>query len=143
MISQSRNSYYGLSTDTKPTNIALNGRRFKEMDKSREYLFDKENEQWLLWDGGGTQVDVTGDDPVISGAANTFYSCGEVDSLSITPPESGIVDILFTSGSTPTVLTLPDTVVMPDWWAGVEANRTYEISILDGVWAVVTSWANS
>jgi len=46
---------------------------------------------------------------------------------------------LFTSGSTPTVLTLPNTVKMPEWFE-IETNRTYEISILNGVYGAVMSW---
>ena len=94
--------------------------------------------------GGGTHEEIVpGTDPSITGVANTVYICGEVATLSITPPESGIIDVVFESGSTPTVLTLPNTVVMPDWWTGVEASRIYEISIMDGTLAVVTSWASS
>ncbi|MBR2716433.1 MAG: hypothetical protein IKD79_01690 [Oscillospiraceae bacterium] len=37
--------YYGLSTDTKPTN-AGNGALFFEMDTSELYVFDAENALW-------------------------------------------------------------------------------------------------
>ena len=83
---------------------------------------------------------VTGSDPIIAALANCRYMCGEVATLSITPPAAGTTDIVFTSGSTPTVLTLPNTVKMPEWWAGTEANRTYEICIMDGIYAGVMSW---
>ena len=49
--------------------------------------------------------------------------------------------IIFTSGATPTVLTLPSTVKMPTWWAGIETNTTYEMCITDGVYCGVMSWA--
>lgn len=82
-------------------------------------------------------------DPIISAVSGGRYTCSAsyVTSLSFTPSTDGICFVRFTSGSTPTVLTLPNTVKMPDWWTGVEANRTYEISIADGVYGVVTSWA--
>lgn len=85
------------------------------------------------------EVTVTGTDPSITGAENTRYLCGEVLSLSFTPSATGICEVIFTSGSTPTVLTLPNTVMMPEWFA-VEANMIYEVNILDGVYGSVMSW---
>ena len=82
---------------------------------------------------------VSGTDVSINGAANTRYICGEVSTINITPPASGIIDVIFSSGSTVAVLTLPQTVKMP-YWFEVETNKTYEISILDGVYGVVASW---
>ena len=86
-------------------------------------------------------VEVSGTDPVITGKASYRYNCGELYTLSITPPEFGTMDIIFTSGATPTVLTLPNTVKMPTWWAGIETNTTYEMCITDGVYCGVMSWA--
>lgn len=37
--------YYGLSTDTKPTETA-NGSVFLEMDTSKVFMFDAENAEW-------------------------------------------------------------------------------------------------
>ena len=81
--------------------------------------------------------------PVISAMPGMRYVCtaAYVTSLNFTPSATGICSVRFTSGTTATVLTLPDTVKMPDWWTGCEASRTYEISIEDGVFGVVTSWA--
>ena len=85
-------------------------------------------------------VNVTGTDPVITAQPSYRYNCGEVTSLTITPPSSGTIDFIFTSGTTPTVLDLPSTVKMPSWWIGVEANTTYEMCITDGVYCGVMSW---
>lgn len=85
-------------------------------------------------------VNVAGTDPVITGVANTRYICGTVNTISITPPVSGIIDVIFTSGSTLAVVTLPGTVKMPDWYA-ITTNRIYEINIQDGVYGSVMSWA--
>ena len=85
-------------------------------------------------------VNVTGTDPVITAQPSYRYNCGEVTSLTITPPSSGTIDFIFTSGTTPTVLDLPNTVKMPPWWIGVEANTTYEMCITDGVYCGVMSW---
>ena len=41
-------TYYGLSTDTKPSNVA-NGSVFIEMDTSTLYFFDAENGEWKEW----------------------------------------------------------------------------------------------
>lgn len=89
------------------------------------------------------RVTVTSATPIISAASETEYLCSAaaVTELSFTPCTSGICSVRFKSGTTATVLSLPNTVKMPSWWTGTEANRTYEISIEDGVYGVVTSWA--
>ena len=86
-------------------------------------------------------VDVDGTDVTITGQSSYRYNCGELYSLTVTPPESGTIDFRFTSGSTPTVLTLPQTVKMPEWWVEVEANTIYEMCITDGVYCGVMTWA--
>ena len=89
-------------------------------------------------------VDVSGTTPTIDAQAETRYVCGEVTSLTISSlPQRGIADIMFTSGSTPTVLTLPNTVIMPAWFdaTSLDANTTYEINIMDGVYGTVMQWA--
>ena len=86
------------------------------------------------------EVTVTGTIATIAALKNHRYICGELASLDVTSlPTSGLVDILFTSGSTATVVTLPATVHMPAWFE-IGANITVEISILDGVWGSVQVW---
>lgn len=85
-------------------------------------------------------VKISETEPVIVANKNTRYICGEVSSLDFTPSLTGICDVVFTSGETPTALTLPNTVKMPEWWTGVEANKTYEINISDGIYGVITIW---
>ena len=85
-------------------------------------------------------VSVSGTTPSITGVANTRYICGEVSTISITPPASGIIDVVFTSGSQAAVLTLPGTVKMPEWFE-VETNTIYEINIADGIYGSVMAWA--
>lgn len=84
-------------------------------------------------------VNVSGSNPSIAAEYNKRYVCGEVSTLTITPATQGCTDVLFTSGTTPTVLNLPQTVKMPAWFT-VEANKTYEINILDGIYGAVMSW---
>ena len=94
---------------------------------------------WIDTSGEGDIVTVTGANPVINGVSNTMYICGEVSTITINPPaDGGIIDVVFTSGSTVAVLTLPQTVQMP-YWFEVEANKTYEINIFKNLGAVM-SW---
>lgn len=94
-------------------------------------------------------VSVTGTTPSITGLPGVRYVCGECATLSITAPESGCIDVTFTSGSTPTVLTVSSakTGVTAIKWANgfdptsLEANTTYEVNILDGEFGVVGSWS--
>lgn len=86
-------------------------------------------------------VTVTGTTPIISAEADHVYKCGELTTLSFTPCETGICDIIFTSGSTATVVTIPNTVKFPDGAFSAEANKTYEINVMDGVYGAVISWA--
>jgi hypothetical protein len=85
---------------------------------------------------------VTGSTPTITGVSNHRYICGTVSTISITPPESGIIDVVFTSGTTAAVLTIPNTVTFPEWFnpAALQTNTTYELNIADGM-GVVAVWA--
>ncbi len=90
-------------------------------------------------------VAVSGTTPTINALPGVRYVCGEVSTLDITLPASGIVDVVFTSGSTATVLTItPPSGVTLKWANGfdptaLEANTTYEINIMDGL-GVAASW---
>ena len=90
-------------------------------------------------------VSVSGSTPSITAKAGIRYICGEVSTLDITLPASGCVDVVFESGSTPTVLTItPPTGVTMKWANGfdptaLEADTTYEINIADGL-GVAASW---
>ena len=87
-----------------------------------------------------TVVAVSGTTPTITPAANTIYNCGELTSLTIiNPTATGAYSIVFTSGSTPTDLSIDPAIKMPDGFS-VEANRIYEINVLANR-AVVGSWA--
>ena len=93
----------------------------------------------------GGAVSVTGTTPNINAKAGIRYVCGEVSTLDITLPASGIVDVLFTSGSTPTVLTItPPTGQTVKWANGfdptsLDTDTTYEINIMDGL-GVAVGW---
>lgn len=87
---------------------------------------------------------VSGSTPSITAKPGVQYICGEVSTLSITVPASGCVDIIFVSGSTPTVLSLPtgqDKISWSDGWDETcEANTTYELNILNGKLGVKGQW---
>ena len=91
---------------------------------------------------GMNEIVITETAPTITGEPNTRYFCGELTSLTLTPPSSGIVDIRFTSGTTATVLTVPQTVK----WLGdfnpaaLATNTIYEINIEDGIYGAVVAW---
>ena len=90
-------------------------------------------------------VTVTGSTPAITALPGIQYICGEVSTLDITLPASGCVDVVFTSGSTPTVLTITPPTGMTMKWANgfdptsLEANTTYEINVKDGL-GVAGQW---
>ena len=90
-------------------------------------------------------VTITGSTPAITALPGVRYVCGECATLDITLPASGCVDVVFESGSTPTVLTItPPTGVTVKWANGfdptaLEANTTYEINIRDGL-GVGAAW---
>ena len=89
---------------------------------------------------GMVTVNVSGTTPTITAQADYRYVCGEVATLDFTPSATGICDVVFTSGATPTVVTLPSTVKFPDGSFTAEADTTYEINILDGVYGAVMAW---
>ena len=88
-------------------------------------------------------ISVTGSTPVTELDSNKFYIFEECTSLTLTlatPADNTIVNeyhFRFTSGSTPTTLSLPATVIMPDVFA-VVADTIYEISIIDNLGAFAT-----
>lgn len=90
-------------------------------------------------------VEVSGTTPAITALPGISYICGEVATLAITLPESGCIDVVFTSGSTPTVLTItPPTGQTVKWANGfdpdtLDADTTYEINIANGL-GVCGSW---
>ena len=89
---------------------------------------------------------VTGSTPSITGVDNHRYMCGTVSTISVTPPSNGFVDIVFTSGSTPAVLTVNTatgvTMKWPEWFnpTNLSSNATYEVNIMDGRFGVVMKW---
>lgn len=88
-----------------------------------------------------TVVTVSGSTPSITPEDNHIYKCGELDSLTITDsPATGAYTVIFASGSTATVATIPATVIFPGSGSlTVEADTRYEINVMDG-YATVQTW---
>lgn len=86
---------------------------------------------------------VSGTTPTITAKAGVQYICGEVSTIDFTPSATGVCDVVFTSGSTPAVLTVPNTVKFPSWFdpTSLDANTTYEINVLNGTLGAVMAWA--
>ncbi|MDT3388863.1 MAG: collagen-like protein [Bacteroidota bacterium] len=129
-LRQHKSVFYGLAKAAGDTTQA---------QSNNEVGTYTESAQSAISDMLNAPVQVSGMDPVIVAKSGIRYICGEVYTLNFTPSATGICDVIFTSGSTPTVLSLPNTVKMPDWFI-VEANTTYEINIADGVYGGVMSW---
>lgn len=87
----------------------------------------------------GIEIQVSGTTPTINAIANNRYICGVVTSLTFNPPSEGICEVVFSSGNTPTSLTLPATVKMPEWFI-IESGYTYAISIENATYGAVASW---
>lgn len=86
-------------------------------------------------------VSVSGTTPTIVAKSGIRYVCGEVATLDFTPSQTGICDVVFTSGATATVLTITGTVKWANGFdpTALDANTTYEINIMDGL-GVAVGW---
>ena len=86
-------------------------------------------------------IEVSGTDPVIVAENNTSYLCGEIYSISITPPATGIFSVVFSTGDTIPVFTSTN-ILWPDTFdpSNIQANMIYEINVLNGR-GVVGTWA--
>ena len=119
---------------------ANNAETYAENAQSYSNLAEQTVTDWIN-EGSGkiVTVAVSGMNPKINAVHNTVYVCGEIISLDFTPCSDGVCDVIFTSGTTPTLLTMPNSVRMPKNFTVLE-NRTYEINILNGIYGVFTSW---
>jgi len=92
-------------------------------------------------------VTISGTTPTINALPGVRYVCGEVSTIDIVTPGTGIVDVVFKSGSTPAVLTVTLPSGMTMQWsngfdpASLEADTTYEINIMDGCLGVAGQWS--
>ena len=112
-------------------------------EPGQDYVLTTQDKEEIANDVSGMfRVAVSGTNPTINAKANTRYVCGEVSTINIQPPSTGICDVIFTSGPSVALLTLPNSVKMPDWFdsTALERNHIYEINIVDGMYGAVMSW---
>ena len=130
------------------TNCAYQGVDGEKGDPGDDYVLTQADKQEIagMVETSRT-VTVSGTTPSITGADGYRYICGEVSTLNITAPASGCIDVVFTSGSTATVLTVTTakTGATIRWANGfdpsaLEADTVYEINILDGELGVAGAW---
>ena len=78
----------------------------------------------------------------IAAQNNYIYECGTCSSIEVTSfPIDGSFIITFTSGLTATILTVPQTLILPDDFT-VEENMRYEINVRNG-YGLAAGWAVS
>ena len=106
-----------------------------------DYVLTEQDKEDIARNYSVNVVTVSGTTPTITASANTHYVCGEVATLDFTPSQTGICDVVFTSGATATVLTVPSTVKWANGFdpTSLDANTTYELNIMDGL-GVACAW---
>lgn len=89
-----------------------------------------------------TDVTVSGTTPTITGEEGMRYFCGEVTTLEINPPNSGVIEVYFTSGSTAAEVTLPRAVCIPAGFdpSNLSTDTKYMIRITNGAYAEVQTF---
>ena len=95
-------------------------------------------------DSGAERIEKGSTDTAVELQPNKLYVFPEMAELSITlaEPDASVASeyhFVFQSGATATTLTIPDTVKIPSGFT-VDANKIYEISILEGC-LCFQSWA--
>jgi len=95
----------------------------------------------------GGAVEISDTTPSITGMAGVRYVCGECATLDVIAPATGCIDVTFTSGSTPTALTVTSAKANTTirWANGfdpsaLDADTVYEINVLDGELGVAAAW---
>ena len=88
------------------------------------------------------KVTITGTSPSISINDNTIYTCSStLTSLTLTDTNNKDFSVIFTSGVTPTVLTVPSNLHLPDQFE-VDSDTRYELNVSNN-YAVIGAWAVS
>ena len=102
----------------------------------------EQNVRNLMLTGMMVVEDKTSTEIILDAESECRYIYGELASLEITSfPASGIVDIMFDSGTTPTTLLFPETAIVPEWFdpTDLSASTTYEFSIVDNK-VIIMEW---
>lgn len=121
-------------TYTDDTTTTITVRNSKYWHDQAEVVYN--NTRTLLLNTITVHTDDTTTEAILTPDAGVRYIYGELLSLTImSVPEDATVDILFDSGSTATVLILPQTgVTLPEWFdpTDLQTNTRYELNFADG-----------
>lgn len=119
-------------TDNTTTTITVQNSKY--WHDQAEVVYN--NTSALLLNTITVHTDDTTTEAILTPDAGVRYIYGELLSLTIVSvPEDATVDILFDSGSTATVLVLPQTgVTLPEWFdpTDLQTNTRYELNFADG-----------
>lgn len=126
-------------TDGQTTTITIQNSKY--WHDQAEVVYN--NTRTLLLNTIVVNEDTTTTEAVLTPDNGVRYIYGELLSLTINSiPDNGMVDIFFDSGSTATVLVLPQSgVTMPEWFdpTDLQANTRYELNFVDGN-LLVSNW---
>lgn len=121
-------------TYTDDTTTTITVQNSKYWHDQTEVVYN--NTRALLLNTITVHTDDTTTEAILTPDAGVRYIYGELLSLTIASvPEDATVDILFDSGSTATVLVLPQTgVTLPEWFdpTDLQTNTRYELNFADG-----------
>lgn len=134
-----------LASNVIPTvhNVPSGGTTGQVLSKTSATNYDV---QWSTPYTGTVTETISSSTPIINGADNHRYVCGTCSTLTINVPSTGIIDILFESGTTATDLTInPPTGGTIHWTnnfdpTNLSTNTTYEINILN-CYGLVVAWS--
>ena len=91
------------------------------------------------------QETVSSSAATIIAETNHRYVCNTLSSLSFTPCSSGLCEVIFTSGTSATVLDTSKltNVMWPSWFnpSLLSASTTYDIMVMDGKYGAVMTWS--
>lgn len=129
-------------TYTDGNTTTINIQNSKYWHDQAEVVYN--NTQALLLNAIVVQEDSVTTEAVLTPDAGVRYIYGELLSLTLNSiPNNGMVDVMFDSGSTATVLVLPQTgITVPEWFdpTDLQTNTRYELNFFDGN-LVVSTWA--
>lgn len=126
-------------TDGQTTTITVQNSKY--WHDQAEVVYN--NTRTLLLNTIVVNEDTTTTEAVLTPDNGVRYIYGELLSLTVNSvPDNGMVDILFDSGSTATVLVLPQTgITMPEWFdpTDLQVSTRYELNFVDGN-LLVSNW---
>lgn len=136
-----RGNIAGLTLSTISTNVVISYNfSFHEIEDGYDYISELYSyaiiENYIRVEHGTS-------DTIFTLTPNTFHVWDEVAALdlSFADEQAGVANeytFQFTSGATPTSLTLPDTIQWVNGAPNIEANKTYQVSIINNIGLIVS-----